>query len=184
MKIENIKLPSHPWDKFSIKGGAPAFSKMLGYDKSYDIDSIEECVELSKKYDIGSAGQWSKGGGYKKIEKAENIKLPSHPWDKFSIKGGAPAFSKMLGYDKSYDIDSIEEYVEIGKKHDVGNAVEWSKEYKNIMKIENIKLLSQPWIALKLIGGSQAFTKLLNQNCKKHLNKKKSQKKELKELLT
>ena len=167
---ENVKLPSSPWRVFNLEGGSAKFSKLLGGECSFAVDSIEECLELAKKYDITSASQWGKGG-YKTIMKKEGVKLPHAPWDKFNLSGGETEFSKLLGSRKfSFDIDSIEECFELAKKYGVKNSSQWVKKYKEISNKEGVKLPIAPWTKFNLEGGSAAFSKLLGYNSSFSIN--------------
>jgi len=160
---EKMKLPREPWTAFKINGGSAAFSKLLGLKLVfYNVSTIEECVELARKYNVKSANRWSKN--YKVIEIGENIKLPSNPWAAFKLKGGVGAFSKLLGSDKyDYDVLTIEECIKLGKKYNITSDSNWVSNYKKIGKKENLKLPATPWDTFKLIGGHTKFTKLLNE---------------------
>jgi len=158
---EGKKLPSEPWKTFNLKGGFIKFTELLGGTaRTYDVSSILECVEIGKRRKITSARIWTKK--YKEIGEKEGKKLPSHPWLVFKLEGGPSKFTELLGGTaRTYDVSSILECVEIGKRRKITSARIWTKKYKEIGEKEGKKLPSEPWKTFNLEGGSTKFSLLL-----------------------
>ena len=155
LETTKLKLPHSPWETFNLEGGAPEFSRLLGYDDSYGVNNIEDIIDLCKKYDVNSPNKWVEK--YKIISEHEEIKLMVRPWETFSID--KKEFSKMLGW--SYDVETIEDCVLIAKKYNIVSSSNWSDEYKKISEYEKIKLPSSPWETFNLEGGAPEFSRLL-----------------------
>jgi superfamily II DNA or RNA helicase len=158
-KKENVKLPICPWTAFKLKDRL-TFSKMLepNQKKIFDVSSIEECLELSKKYDIKNTNQWR--SRYKEIGEKENLRLPSEPGKIFNFKTDEDNFKISLTHLK---VSLIDKCIELGKKYRISSSSHWLKKYKEINEKENLKLPCQPWMSLKLKGGYKEFTALLNE---------------------
>jgi superfamily II DNA or RNA helicase len=133
--LEDIRLMVRPWETFKLEGGKKEFSKLLGYD--YDVDNIDDCLTLGKKYNIKTSSQWYKR--YAEIVDNENIKLPSSPWEMFKLEGGATEFSRMLGYNDNFL--GIEEHFKIC----VDNLLTSSVKYSNFQKKSDLKLYTNIW---------------------------------------
>jgi len=159
-KKEKKKLPSSPWKTFDLKGGQVEFSRLLGTSYSFDVSSIEECVEIAKKNKIFTGFNWVKN--YKIIQQVEKKKLPCEPWNTFGLDGGITAFSSLLGTSYGFDVSSIEECISLAKKHSVLSADNWIKKYKLIEKKEKKKLPCEPWNTFGLEGGMVSFSRNLN----------------------
>ncbi len=130
------------------------------YKRLYEVSTIEECVELGKKYKIISASTWT--NKHKEIGKKEGKKLPSTPWTTFNLEGGKAMFTQLLGgFTRVYDVSTIEECVVLGKKYKITSAREWTAKHKEIGKKEGKKLPSNPWITFNLEGGYAKFSELL-----------------------
>lgn len=143
---DNIELPSTPWTQLGIT--AADFGKALGNRKyEYDVTTIEECVTLAKKHGIRNSGEWSKYKGYINIGKAENIKLPTNPWDLFKLKGGATKFTELINDGEKYL--SYEQHIEFCLNRRIYEFGDYKSALDSNNKTNKDKLKSQPWISEK-----------------------------------
>lgn len=160
----NKKLPTSPWRTFTIeaKNGRTKqeeFSHLLGHNPSYSIKTIEETKSLFERNQLKSLGEYTVK--FKDIMGKESIKLPARIWEQLSdFSGTKEDFNSLLGF--AYP-KSIEKIYQLCIEHSVINASQWSKEYKQIMAKEGIKLPNDPvnYYQSECPGGYDEFNKRL-----------------------
>lgn len=148
-KNPELRLNSQPWKICGYEKDGEFYSyirKQLGIKDGFDVQSIEECVEIAKKNGIKTPGEWRSKFSEMTNEVGLTLQLPSAPWNTFKLEGGEKEFGRLIG---SYKGKTLEDYVEIGKANSIKNSNEWKERIKEL-KQKHGNLPKTPWTKFKI----------------------------------
>ena len=131
-KKSNLKLHSHPWDKYGNGSEKDYFKSIWGAKEQFA--SEQEHIDFIKENEITG------NGVYSKKYKSNDLKLNSKPWRYFGNVSEKDYFESIWGAKEQFT--SEQECINFIKENNIKSGNLYSKSYKK----SNLKLNSNPWV--------------------------------------